>query len=90
MPHGAGAGRALRAVKKALDPVGSVLTGEAVVGGAAPGFADYILFGAFQWGRAASPARLLEPDDPMYAWRERMLDLHGGIARNAVGYPVWA
>ena len=58
--------------------------------GRAPGFADYILFGPFQWARAVSPQRLLEPDDPVFAWRERMLDLHGGLARNARGYPVWA
>ena len=35
-----------------------------------------------------SPIRLLEPDDPLYAWRERLLDLHGGIARRAMGFPV--
>ena len=45
---------------------------------------------AFQWARAMSPVRLLEPDDPIFAWRERMLDLHGGYAREAKGYPVWA
>jgi len=55
-----------------------------------PGFADYILFGAFQWARAVSPQRLLEPDDPVYAWRERMLDMYGGLARKAKGYEVWA
>ena len=33
-------------------------------------------------GRASSsPAELLEPDDALVAWRERMLDLHGGLAR---------
>ena len=55
-----------------------------------PGFADYLLFGPFQWARAVSPVRLLEPDDPMYAWRERMLDLYGGMPRATRGYPVWA
>jgi glutathione S-transferase len=55
-----------------------------------PAFADYILFGAFQWARTVSPQRLLEPDDPVYAWRERMLDLYGGLARNAKGYAVWS
>ena len=57
--------------------------------GRGPGFPDYILFGAFQWARAVSPIRLLEPDDPVYAWRERVMDLFGGYARNAKGYPVW-
>ena len=54
-----------------------------------PGFADYILFGVFQWARVVSPARLLEPDDPLFAWRERMLDLFGSYARQAKGYAVW-
>ena len=34
--------------------------------------------------------RLLEPDDPMFAWRERMLDLFDGMPRATRGYPVWA
>jgi glutathione S-transferase len=73
-----------------LLPVRKQLVQEHFVSGKAPGFADYILFGPFQWARAVSPARLLEPDDPVFAWRERMLDLHGGLARKAKGYPVWA
>jgi hypothetical protein len=26
----------------------------------------------------------------VYAWRERLLDLWGGYARQAKGFPVWA
>jgi glutathione S-transferase len=77
-------------LRTALLPVRKQLVQEPFVSGKAPGFADYILFGPFQWARAMSPQRLLEPDDPVYAWRERMLDLHGGLARKARGYPVWA
>ena len=36
----------------------------------------------------SSPFGLLEPSDPVYAWRERLLDAHGGLARRAKGYPV--
>ncbi len=32
--------------------------------------------------------RLFEPEDPVYAWRERMLDLHGALGRKAKGYSV--
>jgi hypothetical protein len=35
-----------------------------------------------------SPTHLLEPDDPVYLWRERMPDLHSGIARRAPGFPI--
>lgn len=74
----------------ALEPLRPVLVENQFVSGKGPGFADYCLFGAFQWARSVSPLRLLEPDDPVYAWRERMLDLWDGYARQAKGYPVWA
>src|SRR5258706_287114 len=60
------------------------------IAGKGPGFADYVLFGAFQWARCVSPIRLLEPDDPVYSWRERLLDLWEGYGREAKGFPVWA
>jgi glutathione S-transferase len=77
-------------LRGALEPVRPVLVQNPFVSGHGPGYADYILFGVFQWARAMSPIRLLEPDDPLYAWRERMLDLWGGHARAANGFPVWA
>ena len=82
--------QALTGLRTALLPVRKHLVQEPYVCGKTPAFADYILFGAFQWARAVSPLRLLEPDDPVYAWRERMLDLYDGLARKAKGYPVWA
>jgi glutathione S-transferase len=81
---------ALASLRGTLDPVRPVLVQHAFVSGNGPGYADYILFGAFQWARAMSPIRLLEPDDPVFAWRERLLDLWGGYARAAKGFPVWA
>ncbi|TJW83556.1 MAG: glutathione S-transferase family protein [Mesorhizobium sp.] len=54
---------------------------EPFIGGASPLFADYIVFGALQWGRIASPYRLLEPDDSVAQWFERCLGLHDGIGR---------
>jgi len=87
--HGADRAGAIAALRSALDPLRPVLAEQPFVSGRrAPGFADYILFGSFQWPRAVSPVKLLESEDPVYAWRERMLDLYGGMARNAKGYPV--
>jgi glutathione S-transferase len=74
----------------ALEPLRPALVQSPFVAGKGPGFADYIVFGTFQWARAVSPLRLLEPDDPVFKWRERMLDLFGGYARESKGYPVWA
>lgn len=87
---GADPKQALTDLRTALLPVRKQLVQEPYVCGNTPAFADYLLFGAFQWARAVSPLRLLEPDDPVYAWRERMLDLYDGLARKAKGYPVWA
>ncbi len=88
--YGADPKGALAALRGALEPVRPVLVQNAFVSGKGPGYADYVLFGVFQWARAMSPIRLLEPDDPVFAWRERMLDLFGGFARQAKGFPVWA
>jgi glutathione S-transferase len=71
-----------------LAPLRPPLTSKPFLGGSDPTYADYALFGAFQWARATSPFKLLKPNDPVAAWRERMLDLYGGLARNSVGYPV--
>ena len=88
--YGADPKKALADLRGALEPVRPSLVQNNFVAGKGPGYCDYILFGAFQWARCVSPIRLLEPDDPVYAWRERMLDLFGGFARQAKGYPVWA
>ena len=48
-----------------------------------PAYPDYALAGAFLWARTVSLLTLLEPDDPIYAWRERMLDLYDGMGRKA-------
>jgi len=81
---------AVAAFRGALEPVRPVLVQNAFLCGHGPGFPDYILFGAFQWARVMSPTRLLEPDDPIYAWRDRLLKMYDGYAARAKGYPVWA
>lgn len=81
---------ALAAFRGALEPVRPVLVQNQFMSGNGPGFADYVLFGTFQWARCISPTRLLEPDDPIYAWRERLLKMYDGYAWKAKGYPVWA
>ena len=71
-----------------LAPLRLVLASKPFLGGGDPTYADYAVFGAFQWARVTVPFKLLEPNDLVAAWRERMLDLYGGLARNSVGYPV--
>jgi glutathione S-transferase len=78
----------LPAFRQSLQPLRSLLEAQPFLGGDKPLYADYIAFGGFQWARCISPFRLLEPDDPVAGWRERMLDLFGGLARASKGYPV--
>ncbi len=76
----------LPAFRASLDPLRRTVERQDFVCGSAPAFADYVVFGAFQWARAISDFELVAADDPVYAWRGRMLDLYGGLARKAPGY----
>lgn len=71
----------LTAWRRALDPARATLKSQPFLCGAEPAYADHILFSVFQWARIVTTFELLEPDDAVAAWRERMLDLHGGLAR---------
>jgi glutathione S-transferase len=69
-----------------LMPVRATVTEAPFLGGAQPLYADYLVFGALQWARVVSPLRVLEGGDPVAAWFERCLDLHGGLGRQQAGY----
>ena len=51
--------------------------------GERPAYADYAVFGMFMWARCTSALDLLAADDPVHAWRERLLDAFDGMARAA-------
>jgi glutathione S-transferase len=76
------------AFRRSLEPLRQTFKAQPYLGGAAPNYADYIVFGGFQWARAVSPFKLLEAVDPVYAWRERLLDAFDGLARKSPGFPV--
>jgi glutathione S-transferase len=77
----AGRDAGLAGFRASLEPLRSMLTYQPFIGGASPLFADYIVFGALQWARIASPFQLLDDSDSIASWFERCLDLHGGIGR---------
>ncbi len=78
-------GREEKAVawRQRLDPLRATLAKQPFLGGELPGYADYIMFGEFQWARCISQVQLIEADDPIYEWRETILDLFDGFARAA-------
>lgn len=71
------------AVRAALEPARRVLTAQKFLSGDAPAYPDYILFGTFMWAHCVSPLEVLDKDDAVHAWRERMFDLFDGMARKA-------
>jgi glutathione S-transferase len=71
------------AFRTLMQPVRTVLTVQEWLGGDAPTYADYIVFGNLQWARCTSRFELLEDDDPVAEWRGRVLDLFDGLAAEA-------
>lgn len=72
--------------RASLAALRQTLKKQPFLGGDAPLYADYAVFGPFQWARCISPFSLLADDDPIAIWRGRMLDLFNGLARKAPGY----
>jgi len=75
--------KGLAAFRSALEPARRVLRQQSFLSGKEPAYPDYILAGTFMWPRSMSPLELLEGDDPVHAWRERMYDLFDGLGRAA-------
>ena len=71
----------LKAVRGALAPLNETLGQQDWFAGDGPAYADFLVFGAFQWARAVSPTGLAEPATPLHAWNERMLGLFDGLGR---------
>ena len=84
----AGREKSVEGFRKTLEPMRLTLKTQPYLGGEKPNYADYIVFGAFQWARVVSPFKLLAQNDPVYTWRERLLDAFDGMARNSPAYPV--
>ncbi|MBR0670263.1 glutathione S-transferase family protein [Neoroseomonas soli] len=82
----AGRETTVAAFRETLVPLRLALRRAPFLHGDAPGYGDAVVFGPFQWARCVSPFPVLEPSDPVHAWRERMLDAYGGIARAAPAF----
>jgi glutathione S-transferase len=76
----------LATLQQVLEPLRQTLAAQHYLSGDAPLYPDFIVFGAFQWARSISAVRLVQPADPIDAWRQRLLDAFDGLARSALGY----
>lgn len=65
--------KGMAAFRATLEPARRVLREQPFLAGASPAYPDIILYGTLLWPQTMSPAlELLEKDDAVYAWRERM------------------
>ena len=72
----------LSTFRRLVDPARATLKAQPFLSGAAPAYGDYILFSVFQWARVAGTVALLDAaDQPLVAWRARLLELFDGLAR---------
>jgi glutathione S-transferase len=76
----------LPAFRESLAPLRRTVERQPFLGGEAPLYADYVVFGAFQWARAISDFEVLAAEDPVFAWRGRLLDAFDGFARKHPAY----
>jgi glutathione S-transferase len=72
--------------RDSLAPLRLTLKTQPYLGGDRPLYADYAVFGPFQWARCISPFTLLARDDPVAQWRDRLLDSFNGLALSSPGY----
>jgi glutathione S-transferase len=73
----------LPAFRATLAPLRATLADQSFLGGEEPSYADYAVFGSFQWARCVSSLELLAEDDPLRTWRGAMLELFDGLAERA-------
>jgi glutathione S-transferase len=73
----------LKRLHGVLTPLRLTVKDTPFLGGERPAYADYIPFGALQWARCASAQTLLEKDDPVALWFDRMAALYDGLAASA-------
>lgn len=73
----------LEDLRRMLLPFRHMLGKQPFIAGDKPAYADYCVFGMFMWARCVSAVELVTEDDPVWAWRERLLDAFGGFARSA-------
>lgn len=79
------AGREERVIswRKTLEPVRRMLRLQDYFGRLEPCYADYILFGALQWARCVSRFQILETEDPVCDWFNRVGALFDNLGASA-------
>lgn len=77
------------ALREALAPLRMALSSRPWIGGAQPGYADYIALGGFLWAASVATLPPLANDDPLLDWLNRGFDLYGGLGRDPRLRRLW-
>ncbi|KAA6422258.1 MAG: hypothetical protein FRX49_07728 [Trebouxia sp. A1-2] len=78
----------LAAFQSALEPLRQTLKQSKFLGGNKLNYADIAVAGNFLWLKSISKTQLLERDDPVYEWRERIFKQFEDTISKAHTYPV--
>jgi glutathione S-transferase len=70
-----------------VAPLEQTLSEQAYVSGAAPGYADYLLFSVFQYARLGSPLELLRAGTALRRWRDGLVARFDHLGDRFPGYP---
>lgn len=73
-----------RQLKQILAPLRDQLRAAPFIDGEKPSGGDYLLFGTLMWPYVVSLEALVEQGDPVEQWFERMLEIHDGVAGQAI------
>lgn len=74
---------AAKRMEVALAMLAAPLTSHDFLGGREANLCDYVVMSPLMWQRCASTNELYDTPLPVAQWRDRMLDLFGGYARDA-------
>ncbi|WP_417517564.1 glutathione S-transferase family protein [Minwuia sp.] len=76
----------VKGFQASLAPLRLTLKSQPFVAGDQPAFADHLCMSPFMFARGVSDFQLLEADDAVNDWRNRMLDHYDGLGRRSPGY----
>ncbi len=73
--------------QQACAPLERTLASQRYICGAAPAYADYLVFSVFQMARLGCPKEVVVPGSAIADWRARMIDLFDRLGDRFPGYP---
>lgn len=79
--------RWLAALAEVCTPLETTLAEQPFLCGAAPAYADYLVFSLFQWARIGSPQDVLTPGTKLQIWRDSLVAMFDGLGEKLGAYP---